>query len=161
MNTDTRHRLLRSLETSIRLAHQLEEALIQETRAVEARTPETLQEVVATKQGLLQDLETETRQQRAIAEAASESFTPEGMARLLSRMDDGAVLNDHWQALRQSIERCNSLNQGNARLIDRDRQRVELSMQILRGEEAGPAATYDPYGRTRPNTRGGRRITQA
>lgn len=161
MNADTRHRLQRSLETSIRLSHQLEEALLQETRAVEARTPETLQEVVATKQGLLQELETETHQQRALAEAQGEAFTPEGMARLLSRMDDGAVLNDHWQALRQSIERCNTLNRGNARLIDRDRQRVELSMQILRGEEAGPAATYDPYGRTRPNSRGGRRITQA
>ncbi|WP_018873712.1 flagella synthesis protein FlgN [Thioalkalivibrio sp. ALJ16] len=161
MNADTRQRLQHSLEASIRLAHQLEDALLQETRAVEAREPEALQAVVNSKQALLQALEGETRQQQQIAESENEAFTPAGMARLLSRLDDSAVLDDHWQALRQSIERCNTLNQGNARLIERDRRRVELSMQILRGEDVGPAATYDPYGRTRPNSRGGRPITHA
>lgn len=161
MNADAHHKLQRSLETSIRLAHQLEESLLQETRAVEARQPHTLQDVVTGKQTLLHALETETRTQQGLVEAAGEAFSPEGVARLFSKMDDGVVLNDLWQALRQSIERCDTLNQGNARLIDRDRQRVELSMQILRGEETGPAATYDPYGRARPGSRGGRQITQA
>lgn len=161
MSPEQRHTFLRSLESSIRLSHQMEDILLQETRAVESRAPETLREVVAQKQTLLQELETESRRQREIIETAGEAYTPEGLARLFSQLEGGAELEDHWQALRRSVERCNTLNQGNARLIDRDRRRVDLSIQILRGEEPGPAPTYDPYGRTQSGSRTGRRITRA
>ncbi|WP_018868534.1 MULTISPECIES: flagella synthesis protein FlgN [unclassified Thioalkalivibrio] len=161
MSPEQRHAFLRSLEASIRLSHQLEEILLQETRAVESRAADNLHDVVAQKQTLLQDLETESRRQRETLETAGETYTPEGIARLFNRLEGGAELEDHWQALRRSVERCNTLNQGNARLIDRDRRRVELSIQILRGEEPGPAPTYDPYGRTQSGSRTGRRITRA
>ncbi|WP_019024602.1 MULTISPECIES: flagella synthesis protein FlgN [unclassified Thioalkalivibrio] len=161
MSPEQRHAFLRSLEASIRLSHQMEDILLQETRAVESRAAETLSDVVAQKQTLLHELETESRRQRETIEAAGETYTPEGLARLFSRLESGAELEDHWQALRRSVERCNTLNQGNARLIDRDRRRVEMSIQILRGEEPGPAPTYDPYGRTQSSSRTGRRITRA
>ena len=161
MNSDPDPRLQQSLETSIRLVHRLEDALLQETRAVESRTPDALQDAVRQKQELLQELDVETRRQRSLVEAHGESYTPDGMSRMFARLEGGAELDDRWQALRQLLERCDTLNRGNARLIERDRRRVDLSMQILRGEETGPAATYDPQGRTRKNLRGGRQITQA
>ncbi len=161
MNAHPQDTLQQSLETSIRLAHQLEEALLDETRAVEAHQPEHLQETVQRKQTLLHDLETETRQQQQWVEDHGEAFTPEGLARLFARIEGGAHLDDRWQALRHCVERCNTLNRGNATLIERDQRRVQLSMQILRGEDGTPPTTYNPYGQTQTNTRSGRRITQA
>ncbi|MGM0554388.1 MAG: flagella synthesis protein FlgN [Pseudomonadota bacterium] len=161
MDTSPQEHLQQSLETSIRLAHQLEDALLDETRAVEARQSERLQETVQRKQALLDDLETETRQQQQWVEEHGEAFTPEGLARLFARLEGGSHLDDRWQALRHCVERCNTLNRGNATLIERDQRRVELSMQILRGEDGTPPTTYNPYGQAQTNTRSGRHITRA
>lgn len=151
----------RSLEESIRLGQRLEDILLEETRAIESREPERLQAAVQRKQDLLRALEAETRRQQEWIEGHDAAFTPEGVARLFARLEGGEHLNDRWQALRATIERCNQLNQGNARLIERNQRRVQVSMQILRGEDTGPATTYDPYGRTRQRRVSGQTITRA
>ncbi len=150
-----------SLEESIRLGQRLEDILLEETRAIESREPERLQAAVQRKQELLHALETETRRQQEWIEGHDAAFTPEGVARLFARLEGGEHLNDRWQALRATVERCNQLNQGNARLIERNQRRVQVSMQILRGEDTGPATTYDPYGRTRQRRFSGQTITRA
>ncbi|WP_018871228.1 flagella synthesis protein FlgN [Thioalkalivibrio sp. ALgr3] len=150
-----------SLEESIRLGQRLEDILLEETRAIESREPDRLQAAVQRKQELLRALETETRKQQQWIEARGAEFTPEGVARLFARLEGGEHLNDRWQALRATIERCNELNQGNARLIERNQRRVQMSMQILRGEDSGPATTYDPYGKARHRRTTGQTITRA
>ncbi len=150
-----------SLEESIRLGQRLEDILLEETRAIESREPERLQAAVQRKQELLHALETETRRQQEWIVGHDAAFTPEGVARLFARLEGGEHLNDRWQALRATVERCNQLNQGNARLIERNQRRVQVSMQILRGEDTGPATTYDPYGRTRQRRFSGQTITRA
>ena len=78
-------------------------------------------------------------------ELADVTFTPAGMAKFFSRFDQDGRLRDRWSSLRESIARCDRLNQANARLIERDRKRINLTLRILNGDD-GFSATYNLRG---------------
>ena len=149
-----------SLDTAIQDIQGLESVMLEETRALESRDADQLAKVVAQKQDLVTRLEAQTARQRAWVESSQQAFTSEGVARFMQDFDQGDQLAKRWAILRDGIARCDRLNQGNARLIERDRQRVANLLRILRGEDSS-ATTYDPKGRTEAGGQRGRTITQA
>ncbi|NKN33184.1 flagella synthesis protein FlgN [Marichromatium bheemlicum] len=149
-----------SLETAIALATRLEQALFDETRAIELRDPDELQHVVAGKQQLADQLEEETLRMKQWVEEAGHTFNAQGVERLLEHVDPQRTLTERWDALRDFIVRCDQLNRTNAALINRDRKRVTLSLRILRGEDPN-ATTYDPRGQADNGTPHSRTISRA
>ena len=149
-----------SLDQSILLTQELESVMLEETRAVETHDLDTLQRVIADKQRLVAQLEEETGRQRGWVEAGRHSFTPPGMERFFTEFDDDDRLRSRWSVLHQAISRCDGMNQHNARLIERDRRRVNASLRILSGDD-GSSATYDPRGRTSSGGSRGRTISRA
>ena len=160
MTTDRMGQFIQSLECSIQLSHQLERALLDETRAIEMRDPDDLLRVVTDKQNLVVQLEAETGRQKRWVELADVTYTPAGMAKFFARFDrDGRSL-DRWSSLRESIARCDRLNQANAHLIERDRKRINLTLRILNGDD-GFSATYNLRGTTESGGSRSRSISQA
>ena len=157
---DQNDQLVASLDVSIGLIQRLEEVMLEETRAIASHAPEQLQGVVAEKLDLVQRLEAETRRQKGWIEEAGFSFTPEGIEGLIAALDRDDRLRDRWSDLRAHSGRCDRLNEDNARLIERDRKRIAMSLRILRGED-GNAATYDPRGRPESDRQQSRTISQA
>lgn len=157
---DLVQRMAESLGISVEMLHRLEETMLEEMRSIQLREPDRLQEIVSEKQNLVERLEAQTAQQKAWMEQEGCSFTPDGIQALVDKIDEGAQLKGLWLELRQLIGRCDRLNDKNARLIERDRKRIALSLRILRGEDEA-ASTYGPQGRTATSRHPGRTISQA
>lgn len=160
MTTDRMSQFTQSLELSLQLSHQLERTLLDETRAIEMRNPDDLLRVVTDKQNLVVQLETETGRQKQWVELAGHPFTPVGMAKFFARFDQDGRSLDRWSSLRESISRCDRLNQANARLIERDRKRINLTLRILNGDD-GFSATYNLRGNPESGGLRSRSISQA
>ncbi|MBK1723679.1 flagella synthesis protein FlgN [Thiocystis violacea] len=157
---DRMHQLNASLDRSIGLIRRLEAVMLEEMRAIESHAPEALGEIVATKLALVNALEAETTQQKIWVELEGCSFTPDGIEALIAAFDQNATLRERWSELRECIGRCDRLNKSNARLIERDRKRIAMSLRILKGED-GQASTYDPRGRPETGHQKSRNISQA
>ncbi|MBB1126649.1 flagella synthesis protein FlgN [Thiospirillum jenense] len=158
---DKQHPFYMSLERSIALALQLENALAEETSAIERRDADLLQQVVAAKKGIVMRLEQETQLQRQQVENSGQAFTPQGLDVFLTALDDSTrTLITQWNSLRQVIVRCDLMNKTNARLIERHRQRVATTIQLLRGDD-GNGGVYTPKGQTTPITVQRRTLSRA
>ncbi len=150
-----------SLERSIALAQQLENILAEETHAIERRDADLLQQVVAVKQGIVARLEQETQLQRQLVEQSGQAFNPPGVELFLTTVDDkNHTLMTHWNHLRQVIVRCDLMNKTNARLIERHRQRVATTIQLLRGDD-NHGGVYTPKGQASPITVQRRTLSRA
>ncbi len=134
--------------------------MLEEMRAIQSHEPDRLQEIVSEKLELVTQLETETTQQKVWVELENYDFTPEGIAGFIAAFDQDNRLAQRWSDIRASIARCDRLNKANARLIERDRKRIALSLRILRGED-GVGATYNPQGRPEADHQHRRTISQA
>lgn len=149
-----------SLDSSLELIHRLETVMLEEMRAIESHEPDRLQEIVTEKLALVNQLETETAQQKLWIELQDHAFTPEGIADFIAAFDQNDQLAERWSQIRESVRRCNQLNKANARLIERDRKRIALSLRIIRGED-GAGATYNLQGRPEADHQHRRTISQA
>lgn len=149
-----------SLEQSLQLAARLESVMLEETGAIEGRQLEALERAVYSQQDLVARLEAETTRQRHWVEEAGHAFSPAGLSAFFDQIDEQGRLLQIWSRLRESIGRCDAMNKVNARLIERDRRRVTLSLRILTGDD-GSSATYDTHGRTSSGGAPGRTISRA
>lgn len=160
MTANHMSQFIQSLECSVQLSLQLERTLLDETRAIEMRDPDDLLRVVTDKQSLVVQLEAETGKQKQWVELAGHTFTPVGMAKFFASFDQDGRSLGRWSSLRESIARCDRLNQANARLIERDRQRINLTLRILNGDD-GFSTTYNLRGSREPGGLRSRSISQA
>jgi flagellar biosynthesis protein FlgN len=149
-----------SLDRSLQDIRDLEETMLEEMRAIESRDVDALHKIVAGKSTLVTRLEAETAQQRTWIEQAQLTFTPAGIERFIHDFDHGDQLGARWAELREAIGRCDQLNKANARLIERDRRRIAMTLRILQGEDPS-STTYDPRGRTETAGQPGRTIIRA
>lgn len=145
LNTVTQ--FAQSLALSLLLMQQLENAMLEETRAIEMRDTDLLRRILDDKQDLIARIETETCRQKQWAEGAQCAFTPAGMMQFFAASECPDAVRNQWSMLRESAARCDRMNQFNARLIDRHRKRIATSLRILSGDD-GVSATYNPRGRT-------------
>lgn len=160
MNADQLSQFAHSLDVSLQLSHQLESILLEETRAIEMHDPDDLLRVVTDKKALVIQLESETIRQKNWVEHAQHAFTLAGMVTFFKTFDQDHDLLDRWSNLRDSIIRCDRLNQANALLIERDRNRINLSLRILSGDD-GVSSTYNLRGCTESGRQKSRSISQA
>ena len=160
MTANHMSQFIQSLECSVQLSLQLERTLLDETRAIEMRDPDDLLRVVTDKQNLVVQLEAETGRQKHWVELTDDTFTPAGMATFFTKFDQDGRLRDRWSSLRESISRCDRLNQANAHLIERDRKRINLTLRILNGDD-GFSTTYNLRGSREPGGLRSRSISQA
>ncbi len=153
-----------ALERSISLADQLEQLLLKETAALNGSDPEALQALVDDKQQVLQSIEEETAQLQRLVEDAGQAFTPEGMDVFLRESDlapgQNTALSERWNHLRELAARCKLMNSANAQSIERDRQRVNAALKIIRGEDDS-SNVYTAQGYSQSGTVLGRTLSQA
>jgi len=136
-----------SLRRALELAARLEELLLAEGGALEARDASRLHEIVVAKRPLVAALEHETQQQRALVEAAGHRFDPLGIEVFFYALPATPAIAESWRQLRQIARHCAEMNRANADLIERGRERVAAALHLLRGSDA-TAATYTNKGQT-------------
>lgn len=152
------------LEQSISLATELEQLLLEETAVLEGRDPDVLQALVERKQRVLKTMEEATGHLQRLVEASGQTFTPDGMTTFLREHDPTPEQHDslstRWKHLREVAARCELMNRSHAQSIERSRQRVDVALKIIRGEDDN-GNVYTAQGLSQSGVVLGRTLSQA
>lgn len=70
------------------------------------------------------------------------------MQQYIKHYDVDKKINDLWVQLMSITQQCQEKNQGNGIIIELNRQRIQRSLDILRGNEDSKANTYSTSGKT-------------
>ena len=113
------------------LLEGLEQALADERAALSQRQPEPLEAVLARKERLLEEV------QAAVGRAQPER---------MSRTDLPPDEQTDWQAIRETLARCEQANQTNGAAVALGKQVVDRLFSLLTGR-TGATNVYDAKGR--------------
>ncbi|NLY16954.1 MAG: flagellar protein FlgN [Gammaproteobacteria bacterium] len=138
--------LLASLETDIETCTRLTELLEQEFVALNERRLDELQALLADKQPLLESLAQHASQRSQILLEQGQSADADGFAALASQSPLRERLQDAHQRLHGLMEKCQTANLRNGRLIRTNQVSIGKALNIIRGSD-GPAL-YDSSGST-------------
>ena len=143
--TDTR--LLELLEQDINTSRQLLEVLEQEFAALNERKLEQLQQLLDKKQPLLMQLNQNAGTRSTIMRKQGVSADRQGFEQLAAQSAVGEQLRHNHSTLNDLIERCQSANMRNGRLIRANQTSVNSALNIIRGSGNEPSL-YDKSGST-------------
>jgi flagellar biosynthesis/type III secretory pathway chaperone len=140
-------RLHQLLQAEGEAARQLAACLEQEQQALTELDAATLETVVGTKTQLLQQMEQHATERLRLASAAG--YDHASMAAFLAAVDPQDQLGADWQALLAALETCQHRNRVNGGIIELGRQRLHMTLALLRGQPSGPRANlYQANGRS-------------
>lgn len=140
---------------------QLEQTLMRETEAVNAlaatlelehevlnqRDAARLDEVVATKEGQLEALNTLSQERTQLLHAAGYASDKDGFGAALDA-DTSGQLRELWDALEEALQKCLRQNQINGKLLDASKQQAQELLSLMLGKEASGHGLYDQSGNT-------------
>lgn len=127
-------------------AQRLLELMDEEFQALGERDIARLESLLADKQPLLAQLDQHGRQRSQVLASLNLSADRSGLQQLAERSASGQELLDRSDELGQLLERCQSLNERNGRLIRANRASVGSMLGILRGGDT--PGLYDSRGAT-------------
>lgn|SRR5574344_1400407 len=138
--------LLNLIETDINTCRQLLETLDLEFTALGERHIEQLQQLLQSKQPLLESLARNANRRTAILREHGHEASAEGFMAFAASAPDTALLAEQHQQLAALMETCQAANIRNGRLIRTNQVGVGSALNILRGND-GPAL-YNRSGST-------------
>ena len=156
---DTRHRIVKILDDSVRCARGLKETLVEEREALERRDSVSLNTAAITKTKLISKLAKLNQARGEVSELAGFGSGTEKMEALAEWCDDDLRVTECWQHFREIASECDALNKTNGAIIQIRRQHVLDGLSLLRGNSRDPG-TYAPTG-SATSAIAGRSLTQA
>ncbi len=138
--------LLALLDADIEICTRLAELLEQEFAALNERRLADLQQLLAEKQPLLETLGRHASQRSQILQQHGQTADAAGFAALASQSAAAERLQDSHARLHTLMERCQTANLRNGRLIRTNQISVGNALNIIRGND-GPSL-YDSSGST-------------
>ncbi len=133
---------------------QLCELLEQERDAIEQRALDQLQAVVNDKAALLEQIAANINARNEILSQAGCSADDEGLQAYLQSLPQpqSQRIQTDWQQLAQQLQKANTLNQRNEKVINRSQQSVNQLLSILQGHsqqntlynQSGAKGNYSP-----------------
>ncbi len=152
-------RLLREeLESSARLLAVLKT----EHEAIAQRDTDTLQQVVADKQQLLEQLDGCHGRRVQLMQDAGLASGRESFENILSQCADaGSDLASGWSEVKDMLLACQRQNQINGTVLESSRRTTHQALGILLGGQGDDTELYNQAGKSTPSTIGGRKVIKA
>lgn len=135
------------LQAEHRTSTALLELLTAERDALMTSEMDTMAEMTANKQPLVEQLEQLGRQREAILQAEGFSSGKDGLEAFIANQnsEDAHKLNELLQQLRVTAKACHDNNQINGGIVNVNRQHLHRAMSVLRGRDLN-VTSYGPGG---------------
>jgi flagellar biosynthesis/type III secretory pathway chaperone len=140
-------------------AARLLEVLEAEHEAIARRDTDALQQLVAGKQVLLEQLESGHGKRLQMMREAGLAVDQGGFEALLVRCaDNGHDLQSRWLALKAVLSSCQRQNQMNGVVLETSRRTTHRALTILLGGQADGTELYNQAGKSSPSHLAGSRV---
>ncbi len=133
------------LQKELELTRQFETLLADEYRVIAERDISTLEQVIADKSRLLEQLAGHEQERTQILKCGGFKDGPAGMAECLRWCDPHQQLATLWEHLQSQARICHDLNRRNQQLVDLCSRHAREVLHLLRGEAPGQT-TYQADG---------------
>ncbi len=129
--------LIQFLDDDIQDLTLLTQVLDEEKNALQSRDLTLLEQNQLQKQHYLQRMEQRAQAKQSYLERASAPKTPPAFS-LLIKVSSNEALKEKWQTVQSLLERCQSANIVNGKIISHSQRRVGKMMDIVRGRTNQP-----------------------
>lgn len=126
-------------------ADRLESILQLEREALVANDERALDNVARDKDLIVRTLETQERERLHLARSLDISPGPAPMRAALA---EHGLARDAWARCVGVLERCQSINSANGRIVETKLNNVRTALDLLSGRDMAGTTTYGPSGRT-------------
>jgi flagellar biosynthesis/type III secretory pathway chaperone len=133
------------LQDELKLTGEFETVLTNEYRSIAERDIAALEQIIAEKTRLLDQLAGLEEQRRQTLEDAEFGSGHTAMVDCLCWCDPQRELNSLWQQLQSRARTCHHMNRRNQQLVELCSRHAREILYLLRGEEAGQE-TYQADG---------------
>lgn len=118
---------------------QLKQLLTQERALLEQRKQDGLQEIIAQKATLVDQLNESAKLRQHVLKTLGLPTNATGWDTFLQRNTATMPLRDDWKNLVSEFEECQRMNDVNGKMIARSQQTVNHLLSLLRGKVAAPS----------------------
>lgn len=133
-----------------------------EHEAIARRDTDALQQAVADKQALLNQLENSHNRRLQLMQAAGLNSGPDGFDIMLERCAaSGHDLFLRWNDLKESLVSCQRQNQLNGAVLESSRRSTHRALSILLGGQGDSSELYNQAGKSTPSMPGSNRVIKA